>query len=163
MINTVFTYDKMIRNGKIVPDYTSYWFTNLKDYLENYDNYFTIVSIPENEKIENLAYKLFGSENYADLILAINDENFLWSSPYNQDVLNKMSDAVLLEFLNQLNLDSFNENLSYLDFKQKIEESIDNTNSQKKYFKVPKPENLSDVISLINNYKQQYHNPDYTL
>jgi hypothetical protein len=163
MVNSVFTFDKMIREGKIIPDYTSYWFSDLKTYLENYDNYFLIISLAENEKMENVAYKLYGSENYADLILAINDENFLWSSPYDQDVLNQLNDSILFEFSNQLNLDSFNEGLSYIDFKNKIEEAIDDNNSQKKYFKVPKPENLSDVISLINNYKQQYHNPDYTL
>jgi hypothetical protein len=150
----------MVREGKVVPDYTSILFTNLKTYLENYDNYFTIISVPENEKIENIAYRLFGSENYADLILAINNENFLWSSPYDQDVIEHITDSVLHEFSNQLNLDDFNENLSYLAFREKVEETIDNNNSKKKYFKVPKKENITDVISLINNYKKEYKNPD---
>jgi hypothetical protein len=163
MVNTVFTFEKMIRETKLVPDYTSYYFSNLKSYLGNYDNYFTIVSVPENEKIENIAYRLYGSENYADLILAINDENFLWSPPYDQDVINHVSESVLFEFSNQLNLEDFNESLSYLEFKQTIEEYIDNNNSKKKYFKVPRKENLTDVITLINNYKAQYKNPDYSV
>jgi hypothetical protein len=150
----------MYRDGKIIPDYTSYYFSNLKTYLENYDNYFFLVDVSENEKIETLAYRLYGSENYADLILAINDENFLWSSPYDQDTLNIFSESILFEFANKLNLETFNETQSYIDFKNLVEESIDNNNSQKKFFKVPRKENLSDVISLINNYKKQYHNLD---
>jgi len=160
MINSIYTYDKFERDNKIVNDYTSILFNNLNELLENYDDYFMIITLNVNEKMENLSYKLYGSENYADLILACNDENFLWSSPYDQDILLEHIDNIFEEYTSYLNVKTFDTEKSYRDFKYQIQEEIDNANSSKSSFKVPKPEYLSDVLNIINNYKLENRNID---
>jgi hypothetical protein len=156
MINSVFTFNNLQRENKIVRDYTGYYFNELENFLKAYDDYFEIIDVDENTKIEKLSYDLYGDENYADLILAVNNENFLWSSPYDQDVILNTSESILRKFANELNLETFDETESYRDFADKVKEEIENQNSHKKYFKVPKKDKLMDVLSLISTYKNNH-------
>ena len=156
MTNTVFTFNTFQRDNRTVRDYTSFYFNEFENFLNAYNDYFEIVEVSENEKIEKLSYDLYGNENYADLILAINNENFLWSCPYDQDVIMNITDSVLHEFASELNLESFNESDSYKDFENKIKDNIEELNSKKKYFKIPKKDKLTDVLSLVNQYKTMY-------
>jgi hypothetical protein len=161
MTNTIYEYDTFFRKNMVVRDFTSVYFNNLQTELEKYSYYFTIINITEDERIENVAYQLYGDENLSDLLLAINDENFIWSSPLSQDILMDQTDMLLTEFGKNLNIDTWDGNVNYQDFASKIEEFIDESNSRRKKFKVPKLEYLSDVLNIVNGYKLK--NKDLTL
>jgi hypothetical protein len=138
-----------------VTDYTSVYFGDLPQTLDQYPQFFDFIDITTDEKIENVAYQLYGSENYADLILACNEENFLWSSPYNQDIILDQSQAYYESIRYELNLDE-NDTLPMLaELKAAFTEKLDNINSTKKRFRVPKPESLTEVITIINDYKSK--------
>jgi len=161
MTNTIYEYDTFFRKNMVVRDFSSVYFNNLQTELEKYSYYFTIINITEDERIENVAYQLYGDENLSDLLLAINDENFIWSSPLNQDILMDQTDMLLTEFGKNLNIDTWDGNVNYQEFASKIEEFIDESNSKRKKFKVPKLEYLSDVLNIVNGYKLK--NKDLTL
>lgn len=156
MRNAVYEYDTFLRKNKLVRDFSSIYFNNLQQLFEEHSEYFTTIDLSEDERLENVAYQLYGDENIADLLLAINDENFIWSSPLNQDILLEQSKIVLKEYAENLNIHNFNENLSYLELQEKINQYIDDSNSKRKKFKVPKADYLGEVINLVNNYKTAY-------
>jgi len=156
MINNVFEFDTFERENKVVRDFSSIYFTDLNDELANYDSMFTLIDITEDERLENVSYSLYGDENLSDLLLAVNDENYIWSSPLNTDIVLAQGDILLKEIANNLNIHSYDENLDYQDLKSKILEMIDNRNSKRKKIKVPRIENLGDVINIVNDYKRKY-------
>jgi hypothetical protein len=156
MRNSIYQFYDIKRDQKVVKDFTSVYFSNLFNILEQYDDYFMIIELGENDRLENVSYQLYGSENYADLILACNDENFIWSSPYDQDIILLLTENILDEFREEMNIDNFDNNPSYRAFKEQVHLILDDRNSKRKKFKVPKPENLGEVLNIIDNYIKEY-------
>jgi hypothetical protein len=157
MTNTVYEYDTFFKKNRVIRDFTSIYFNDLDSLLSEYENYFYLIDITEDERMENVAYELYGDENLADLLLAINDENFIWSSPLNQDILLDQTDILLSEYANYMNIDTWDGSVSYQDFADKIRKNVDDNNSRRKKIKVPRRDYLSDVIAIVNDYKMKYN------
>ena len=165
MFNSVYNYNSREKDGYKVQDYTSIYFGGLKDLIENYPDYFEFVDINDNEKMENISYQRYGNENYADLIIACNTENFLWSMPYDQDILLDQLEAIMNMINVELNVtpDSEGINLDYKVLETTIYNRIESKNSEKRRFRVPKVEYLTNVINLINNYKKDNEDTQWIL
>jgi len=161
MKNTVYNYNKRKTLDFEVPDYTSLYFGELSSVLNLHPEYFSFVDVAVDEKIENVSYQLYDSENYSDVILACNSENFLWGIPYNPDVLYEQKERIFLMLSYQLNVSGSNENFNELI--DGINEKLEDINSKKKRWRVPKPEYLGDVIILINNYKKDHNDEAWRL
>jgi hypothetical protein len=165
MFNTVYNYNSKEKDGFKVQDYTSIYFGGLKDLIENNPEYFEFVDVADNEKMENISYQRYGNENYADLILACNNENFLWSMPYGENILLEQLDSVMHMINVELNItpDSEGIDLDYKFLETRLYNKIDKENSQKRRFRVPKIEYLTNVINLINNYKKDNEDTQWLL
>jgi hypothetical protein len=166
MTNSVYYYNNRIdfENRYNVQDFTSIYFGNLSNELNKYPDYFIIIDINNDEKMENLSYQLYGSENYADLILACNSENFLWGVPYNQDTILDLNDSFLKNFKYELNIDEEDEGFeAYIKYKEALLNDLDTTNSKKRKYRVPKKENLADVVNIINNYISEWNDTNWRL
>lgn len=156
MQNTVYTYDTLASKDYEVADFTSRYYGNISKFLKQYSNYFTIYKLDDDEKIENVSYKLFNTTNYADLILAINEDTFLWNVPYNQDINAEQAELLAKVMLNSsdiANMDTYEKNAMI----QIAQNSIDTLNEYKRNILVPKNEFISTVIGLVERYRQTYN------
>jgi len=156
MQNTVYTYDTLTSSDYEVADFTSRYYGNISKFLRQYSNYFTVYKLEDDEKIENVSYNLFNTTDYADLILAINEDTFLWNVPYNQDINAEQSELLAKIMLNSsdiINMNMYEKNA----IMQIAQGSIDRLNEYKRNILVPKNEFISTVIGLVERYRQTYN------
>lgn len=153
MINSTYIFPNREVNLKTIRDYTAVYYGGLFDVIKEYPEYFMDYVLADGEKIEVVSYKLYGSENYADIILMVNNEVFLWGMPYNGDIIYEQKEAMEKFLRSKLNVSSDNE-----DFNSIIDaygEEVDEVNSQKRIYKVPRPDRMNNVLSIINTYRQE--------
>jgi len=154
MKNSVIDYKQREYQNFKFRDFTSIYFGNIINELNKYPHYFEFVDVTEDEKIENIAYQLYGNEDYSDLILLCNNENFLWCFPYNQDVLMNQLDSIIRNLKIELNVTENPQQIQdFLNLKDEIYDRLDESNSKKRRMRIPKPENLGDVLSIVHQYK----------
>ena len=154
MKNSVIDYKERTFKDFKFRDYTSIYFGALLTELNKYPHYFEFIDVVEDDKLENIAYQLYGSENYSDVILLCNNENFLWSFPYNQDILMEQLEALVRNLKVELNItENPNQVRDFLNLRNEIYERLDEANSRKRRMRIPKPEFLADILGIIANYK----------
>jgi len=74
-----------------VRDYFEYYTTGVESLIDDYPSFFAITTRLDNERPENIMKDMFNNSDMSDTFVAINNENYLWSTPYN---LNAFHDAV---------------------------------------------------------------------
>lgn len=156
MNNTVYTYDRITSDESYrLRDFTSYYYGGLQALFDQYPQYFEYVDVDDNLKIEVLAYTRYGAPDFADVILACNSEVFLWSMPYNTDVLIEQKEALAKILVTELGINTsdprFEDFQVFLDF---IDEDVESRNTDKRTLRVPKVRNMSDVVNLIKTYRR---------
>ena len=151
MVNTVYEYNQRETDGFSLRDWTSTYYGGLETMFANYPDYFEFIEIDMNEKMEVVSWNRYGSVDYADVILACNSENYLWSMPYSNDIVIEHSDNIK-QYIEQ--------NLSLIDPSGLDEELepilgiVDQENSEKKRFRVPTTNSIVAVVNLIETYRK---------
>jgi len=160
MKNTAFTYENRestlgeSREVFRTKDYFSQYYGGIDELVKANFNFFEYVNIDNNNRLEIISYDRYGSENYADLIVMINQANFLWMIPYDSDIQISIGDAYSSYLTLELNSakdadkDVFIQNYGV--------ERSQNENSQKRKIIVPKTQNIQDVVGLIDNFRNTY-------
>lgn len=159
MENSVYKFDRRVVYDMDVTDYTSVYYGKMKEIFKNYPDFFMSYEATTDDKVENIAYKLYGSENYADVILAVNSSVFIWSASYNNDVLEEKNTSLLSLLKLELNV---TEGEKIETLYANISEKSDSSNSSKKIITVPKPDKLNSLLSLINTYRNKNTVKDIT-
>lgn len=154
MYNCIYKFDRRVVNSIEVTDYTSVYYGALIEVFKSYPDYFMVYETSTDEKIENISYNLYGSENYADIILLSSGIIFLWGSNYNSDVILEQSEAFQRVIVNELNIEN-NSSQDIIDVFNGIDDKISDINSKKKILTVPKPENLNMLLSIVDNYREK--------
>jgi hypothetical protein len=160
MKNTVFEYEWNDKKNDFYRDYTSYFFSELRNKFKEHPEWFTIYTVETDERPEVIAYKLYEDEDYADIILIVNEMNFIWDTPYNSDVLFEQTNTYLNYIKTELGFDNVEIPIELIDDMDKIEDmvktSISSTNDARRNITIPKPDYLWKVINEIDEYKNQY-------
>ena len=155
MKNSVFTYDRREIGGYDVTDYTSYYYGGIVELFKQFPNYFSLYSIEVDQKIEEISYELYGSVDYADIILAANNNVFLWSSPYNSDITYDQTQALTGIIIKELDFGEYQDNTTNLG---KIIDAIGNRvnteNTNRKTITVPTPKKLNTLLAMVNDYRK---------
>lgn len=92
MTNTILTYELEELDEFIVPDFFSKKI-DLYSILEEFSsagtlsNYVQTYRIADDDKLERIAYDIYGTANYWDILLQINDRSPLFELPYSLDTL----------------------------------------------------------------------------
>jgi len=155
MNNTVYTYDRITSKDSLsVTDYTSFYYGGLDDLFNQYPEYFEYISLNDSIKMEGISWRRYNNENFADVLLACNQEVFLWSMPYGNDTLIEIKEALQRIFQNELGISTgdarFEEFTAFLNF---IDDDVEDRNTQKRLLRVPIENKMSDVVNLISNYR----------
>ncbi len=69
----------------LIRDYFQYYTTGVESIVRKTPEIFAITQRNNNERPEQIMYDMFKDENQADSFLAINNENYLWSTPFDLD------------------------------------------------------------------------------
>lgn len=84
MKNTILKYNQIEVDDFVVSDYFSKKIS-ISDFITSHPNLFSSYRVMDDEKLENISYQLYGTSDYWDLLLMLNDMNPLIDMPYNSD------------------------------------------------------------------------------
>lgn len=153
MVNSVYKFDRRVVYDYDVTDYTSVYYGQLRELFKQYPDFFMIYKADVDDKVENISYDLYGSEDYADVILASNGSVHLWGMAYNNDVV--LEQVSSLEKIIRKELDITEDSPEYLmEVFYSIEEKVNKLNSAKRDLTVPKPSKLNIILSIIDRYRE---------
>lgn len=122
MLNSVIKFSKRINivDGEEVeiPDYFSKKITKARLYelIPNLDNYLLPYTLKDNEKIEKIAHDLYGSSDYWDLLVIINNLTPVLSMPYDTTVIDDIMEKLNKDIFIKLFIETYNEDLTKTDF-----------------------------------------------
>lgn len=151
MKNSTINYDTRTLDGEVtsyqIKDYTSKSY-DLTDMLEIYDTkYIDYYILANNEKIEELSYRLYNSASYWDILLLINFRDPLFGLVYDQDNVISNATNKVTTYVDQATVPIIDPYLSQL-----INEQIDiNTfeNESLRTIKIIRPSMINEFMRLI--------------
>ena len=99
MINTLLTYELEELDEFIVSDYTSKKVDIYNLFQEMKDNgtladFLEVYRISDDDKLERISYSIYGTADYWDILLQINDRTPLFQMPYNLDTTFEIAEAM---------------------------------------------------------------------
>lgn len=149
-------YSNFDYQGFQITDYTSIDLTEIAEYLASLPKeWIMTVKLNEGAKIETVCKSLYGSTNYIDIILFLNQREQIFDMPMVFDVIEEQtSRTVELYFMN------FNSDLSFIDtnefknLKEQVLNDLSNQNLKNRYLTVISPTKIAIVQSKINEIIQ---------
>jgi hypothetical protein len=88
MKNSILKYDDTTSDNYIHKDFTSFDYTKIHEFVDTcQDDIFDYYQMGDNDKMERIAFELYGSTDYWDILLLINDINALYGMPYSYDII----------------------------------------------------------------------------
>ena len=152
-------------DGKIyaVRDYWTYYTTGIETLVLTNPDLFNVTERKTGEQPEQITFDVYGDENLADYFVAINNENYIWSLPYDLDMF---IDAVEFRFryLKQLMRDRIQiisedpegYDHEYNDVgticKSKIQTDVQIQDTKARTCVIPNPDKLTTVKRKIKLY-----------
>lgn len=100
MKNSVLTYDSIVSDGYSHQDYSSRDYTKIHSYVETCtDDLFEWYRMNDNDKMERVSYELYGTTDYWDILIMINDLNPLYGLPYAYDIQDTAADETVAKYI----------------------------------------------------------------
>jgi len=133
-------------------DYTSKKVNNIRNMPElNDTNYIEYAEMYNNQTIEQISYILYGTPNYWDLLLIINDKNPLFDMSYDFNILQQVAinsvNKYLLNYSGKYKSNTVERLTSLLTYEQEAK------NEQNRQIKVIKPNMLNSFLNALKNVK----------
>ena len=151
MKNKILSYDTETVGNYIVSDYFSKKIDIYKLFSLDLTQYLDVYKMPDDDKLERVSYELYGTTDYWDLLLMLNDRNPLFDMPYNFD---NLSDGAT-EFVNKYSsLIYFNSPLNETRTAELIEEwksKVENQNDKLRFLYIIKPTQINNFIKLLRD------------
>jgi len=100
MKNTVLIYDEIVSDQYQHMDYTSRNFTKLVTQIKDLpSNLFEWYQMKDNDKMERVSYELYGTTDYWDLLILINDLDALFGMPYSYDIYHTAANETVNKYI----------------------------------------------------------------
>ena len=158
MRQTVYDFD-LVKNRLVadevgplvqVRDYFEYYTTGLEEIVqENQDDFF-MTQRYQNERTDVIAYNFYEDENYSDVILAVNNDTYLWDAPVDFDTQSIVVDERIriVEHLNHQKLQQGQRSF----YERQFNEDLDEEQEIQKNIVLPKFGSMSKINRLIKKY-----------
>jgi hypothetical protein len=153
MKNTILNYELEELDEFIVSNYFS---KNIDIYnlLNSLGEYLDIYQIQNSDKLERIAYELYGNTDFWDILLLLNDRNPLFEMPYEYDLLedyalNRANYYKLVLYANAPLIQTRTDAL----MSEILSETVA-SNEEYRIIYIIKPEKMNNFISLLkaNSY-----------
>ena len=154
MKNEFYNFDTKDYDGYIVRDFAFQTkSSNILDLSESYDTaYVMYIQFEENQTFEMVSYILYGTTDYWDLLVALNDKNPLYDLFFSDDIIVNYGEtmtALYEERVSEQQLPTSTRNM-LLDRYKNYGYSI---NDENKIIKIIKPLVLGDYLKVLRDNK----------
>jgi hypothetical protein len=135
-------------DGTIVMDYKSIDKMNFMNYafIVCDQTFFAYKYLKENDNLQKVSLDLYGTSNYWDILLLLNEYNPLLDTVFDYDTIMSSSE----DLSNSYNSEFFNNNLSnkvLTQMQNSYSENLKTINENNRILRYVKPENISEFIS----------------
>ncbi len=130
------------------PDYWQWYTTNIKSIIN--DNDFILVQRYENQRAEVLAYSFYENENVSDVLVTLNNDNYLWDAPTDWETSQEIIENKLNYYKHENKVPMTEEEEEY--WRLKMEEKVTATRDIQSKVAVPIRTELQKTIRKINDY-----------
>ena len=145
MKNTIIKYTKEELDEYIVSDYFSKDIY-VYDVISEISQFLEIYLIDNNDQLENISYKLYGTADYWDVLLLVNNRDPLFQMPFDYDYIENARDKTLESFSNTVS--NLTEDKKK-EFGEKFLEKLQEENESYRFIYVVKRQNINDVLTLF--------------
>ena len=136
--------------------YSDYTDKDIKQILSldvlNDPTYITYHTLQDNEKIEGVSYNLYGSTDYWDILVLINEIDPLFDMPYDFDIITNMATSNVDNYSSKVYATKDLKTLNPIRYNELIQEEITRITA---YFekirtiKIIKPSKMLDFIDIL--------------
>lgn len=156
MTNTLLNYELEELDEFIVPDYFSKKI-DLYNLIQEFSEagtlgyYLATYKIADDDKLERISYDIYGTTNYWDLLLQLNDKNPLFELPYSLDTIIDSSEE---HWNNYSNLLYFQAPLRDTVLKLLIDEEIEKMkvqNEKYRFLYIIKTTKMQEFLKLLRD------------
>jgi len=150
MKNTVMKYETEELDEFIVSDYFSKSI-DVWSIFSEIESYLSIYKMDNGDKLERVSYELYGTTDYWDVLLLINDRTPLFDMPYDFETLSETALANVNYYKNFI-YDNAPLNQSRVDeFYTELMSEVQNENEFFRYIYVVKQSKINDFVSLLKD------------
>ena len=152
MKQKIYNFNKKV--GKIgeveyqVSDYFQFYHTGLETIIP--DDMLMLTQRFNNVRSEVLAYQFLESENLSDTILAINNDVYLWDSPYDNDMYEESVD-MFFEYIKKTHKTTVSSDLE-IRFLEIAREHVEIDDNMLRNVIIPKKENLQKISRMLKDH-----------
>lgn len=156
MTNTLLNYTLEELDEFIVPDYFSRkidLYNLIQEFSEagTLEYYLATYKIADDDKLERISYDIYGTTNYWDLLLQLNDKNPLFEMPYSLDTVIDSSEEY---WNNYSNLLYFQAPLNDIVLQTLIDEEIEKMKEQNEKYRflyIIKTTKMQEFLKLLRD------------
>lgn len=153
MKNIILNYNKIEVDDFIVSDYFSKKI-HIIDFLSTHPELFVSFKVMDDEKLENISYKLYGTSDYWDLLLMINGMDPLVDMPYNSDtIINKVQTELNIYFYFTYSHAPLSNAARITELTSEFTTNAELLNEKFRYINVIRPSSISLLIKLLKDNK----------
>jgi len=152
----ILNFDKTVRQfqheqaGDVVQatDYWQYYTAGLFTVINDMD--FILVQRYENQRAEVLAHNFYGDANVSDVLVSLNNDNYLFDGPVDWDTSQEIIENKMNYFKKENKVPMTEEEEEYWRFK--MEEKVQATRDVQGTLAVPIRSELQKTIRRMNEY-----------
>ena len=117
--------------------------------------YITYYDISDNDKIERISYELYGTPNYWDLLVLLNDKDPYFNIPFDFDTVYDASTNFLENYTNIIYSHAVLSDAERVNsLREEFLQNTSDINESNRRIKIIKPNMISDFIKLLK--KEEY-------
>jgi len=150
MRNTLLKYDKISSKKFVAEDYTSKKFRKILEVPELSDSmYIDYIELIDNQTIEQISYILYGTPDYWDLLVLINDRDPLFDMSYEFDIQEEIAEARVQKYLQGYS--GIYKADTYDRMKEYALTNMHDINEENRTMKIIRPERLTHIVKIIDD------------
>lgn len=153
MVNSILVYDYEELDEFIVPDYFSKkvdTYSIISEFSDNdIANYFSLYKITDNDKLERISYDIYGTTDFWDILLTLNDRNPLFDMPYDTDAILDISEKFWANYADNLYFQAPLDSQVLIDLVDIEIEKNKVLNEVHRYIYIIKPSKIHDFIKIL--------------
>ncbi len=149
--NSLINFGYISKDRKNIPDFSESNFRKIKQLVDRTDKYwFSLIELSDNDTLERVAYEVYGSEDYWDILLLINNMDPLFDMAYDTNTTILFGEEKALKYINKF-LTSRDIPESHVEYMTK-EYTNEFTSKSEEYktIKIIKPAFIQDFLKKIN-------------
>lgn len=148
MKNTIIKYAREEVDEYIVSDYFS---KNIQiGDFSIYSDFITTFKLETNDKLERVSYVLYGTADYWDILLMLNNRDPLFQMTYDYDLIDRASIKYAQLYSETYSNGPLNEE-DFNSMKDKRDVELEELNEQYRKIYVVKPQRINEFILLLKS------------